>query len=142
MCCCPPLARERLAGLAGVKKTLIETMEGGAIPPRMNPAALECSLTQVVNILTELLDMDLFPWLAGKQPPAPAERHRASTIVADRLCGSMSDPIIRNAQETRQRKVIGGYLTGLGYKQKAHPPSKLLTDMERGTFSFRMNVIV
>jgi len=26
MCCCPPLARERLAGLAGVKKTLIEKL--------------------------------------------------------------------------------------------------------------------
>src|SRR5437899_5563609 len=34
MCCCPPLARERLAGLSGVKKTLIETMEEGVIPPR------------------------------------------------------------------------------------------------------------
>src|ERR1700733_12652651 len=27
MCCCPPLARERLAGLADVQKTLIERME-------------------------------------------------------------------------------------------------------------------
>jgi hypothetical protein len=142
MCRCPPLARERLAGLAGVKKTLIETMEGGVLPRRMSRAALDCGLTQIVNILTELLDVDLFPWLAGKQSPAPAERHRASTIVADRLCGSMSDPIIRNAQEKRQLEVIGAFLTRLGYKQKAHPPSKLLKDMERGTYSFRMNVVV
>jgi hypothetical protein len=142
MCCCPPLARERLAGLAGVKKTLIEKMEEGAIPPKMTKSALDGSLALIVKILTELLDTDLFPWLASKQTPQQQERHRASTIVADRLCGSMSDPIIRNAQERRQLELIGSFLIKLGYKQKPHPPAKLLTEMEPGTYSFRMNVVV
>jgi hypothetical protein len=142
MCCCPPLARERLAGLAGVKKSLIESMEEGSIPPRMKKSALADSLLQIVKILTELLDIDLFPWLALKQVPDPVERHRASTIVADRLCGSMSDPIVRNAQERRQLELIGRFLAKLGYKQKSHPPAKPLTEMEPGTYAFRMNVVV
>jgi hypothetical protein len=43
-CCCPPLARERLAGLAGVKKTLIEKLEAGSLPSRIKAAVLESSL--------------------------------------------------------------------------------------------------
>ena len=142
MCCCPPLARERLAGLAGVKKTLVEKMEAGALPLRFPSEALERSLTQIVRILADLLDSELFPWLAAKKSPTPAERHRAATIVADRLCGSMADPIIRNAQERRQLQLIGDYLRQKGYKQKPHPPAKPLTEMEPGTFAFRMNVTV
>jgi hypothetical protein len=142
MCCCPPLARERLAGLAGVKKTMVEKMEEGAIPPRMKQPAVESSLQRMVRILTEMLDVELFPWLAGKAPPGKAERHRAATIVADRLCGSQSDPIIRNAQEKRQLEAIGAYLTRRGYAQQAHPPSQPLTEMKLGTFSFRMTVLV
>jgi hypothetical protein len=142
MCCCPPLARERLAGLAGVKKTLVEKMEEGALPPRAKSDAIDRSLAQIVNTIAKLLDVDLFPWLAAKKPPAPPERHRAATIVADRLCGSISDPIIRNAQERRQLEVLGRYLKAKGYKQKPHPPAKPPTEMEPGTFSFRMNVMV
>jgi hypothetical protein len=142
MCCCPPLARERLAGLAAVKKTLIETLEEGAIPPRIQLSALDESLSKIVTILAKLLDIDLFPWLAGKQSPMQAERHRASTIVADRLCGSMSDPIIRNAQEKRQLEVLGDFLTRQGYQQKSHSPSKPLFEMPAGTYSYRMTVNV
>jgi hypothetical protein len=142
MCCCPPLARERLAGLAAVKKTLIEKMEEGVVPPRMAQSALAYRLSQIVTILAKLLDTALFPWLAAGQSATETERHRASTIVADRLCGSMSDPIIRNAQEKRQLEVLGSFLSQLGYKQKANPVSKLLTEMEPGTYAFRMNVTV
>lgn len=142
MCCCPPLARERLAGLAGVKKTLVEKLEEGVIPPRFPSEALERSLVQVVRIITDLLDGELFPWLATGKAPSAAERHRAATIVADRLCGSMADPIIRNAQEKRQLEVIGRYLKQKGYKQKPHPAGKPPTEMEPGTFAFRMNVMV
>ena len=142
MCCCPPLARERLAGLAGVKKTLVEKLEEGALPPRTKSDVLERSLTQIVKTVATLLDTDLFPWLPAKKPPTETERHRAATIVADRLCGSMSDPIIRNAQERRQLDLIGEYLKKKGYKQKQHPSSLPLTEMEAGTFTFRMNVMV
>jgi hypothetical protein len=142
MCCCPPLARERLAGLAGVKKTLIEKLEEGSLPPRTQASALDSSLGQVVQVLSDLLDTELFPWLGRGGRPGKEERHRASTIVADRLCGSMSDPIIRNAQEKRQLDLIGAYLRKKGYRQKSHTANKPLTEMEPGTFAFRMNVLV
>ncbi len=117
-------------------------METGVIPPRLPPEALERSLIQVVKVIADLLDGDLFPWLATTKPPGVAERHRAATIVADRLCGSMADPIIRNAQERRQLQVIGQYLKRKGYKQKPHSAGKPLTETEAGTFAFRMNVVV
>lgn len=142
MCCCPPIARERLAGLASIKKTLIERLEEGGLPSRTKAAALESSLGQIVKVLSDLLDAELFPWLDRGTRPGKEERHRASTIVADRLCGSMSDPIIRNAQEKRQLDLIGAYLRKKGYRQKPHPANKPITDMEPGTFTFRMNVMV
>lgn len=138
----PPLARERLAGLAGVKKTFIEELEEGSLPPRTKAAALESALGVVVKVLSDLLDAELFPWLGRGNRPSKEERHRASTIVADRLCGSMSDPIIRNAQEKHQLDLIGAYLRKKGYRQKPHPSSKPLSKMEPGTFTFRMNVMV
>lgn len=54
----------------------------------------------------------------------------------------MSDPIIRNAQEKRQLELIGNYLRGKQYSQKPHPANKPLTEMDPGTFSFRMNLLV
>src|SRR5262249_25134355 len=47
-----------------------------------------------------------------------------------------------NAQEKRQLELIGKYLKSKGYKQKQHPSTKPLTEMEPGTFAFRMNVMV
>ena len=89
-----------------------------------------------------MLDRDILPWIAARRPASDVERHRASTIVADRLCGSISDPIVRNAQEKRQLELIGRHLKRKGYRQLAHPSGRLLTDMEPGTFAFRMNVVV
>jgi hypothetical protein len=94
------------------------------------------------KVLSDVLDAELFPWLGRGNRPSEEERHRASTIVADRLCGSMSDPIIRNAQEKRQLDLIGAFLRKRGYKQKSHSTNKPLTEMESGSFAFRMNVIV
>jgi hypothetical protein len=142
MCCCPPLARERPAGLAGARKTLVEKLEEGALPPRTAETSLTASLSHIVRIIAALLDKDLFPWLAGQSSPSKSERYRASTIVADRLCGSMSDPIIRNAQEKRQLDAIGRFLAGKGYVLKPHPAAKPLTEMEAGTYSLRTNVLV
>jgi hypothetical protein len=67
---------------------------------------------------------------------------RASTIVADRLCSAVANPIVRNAQEQRQLALIGGYLDERGYRKQAHPPGRPLTEMEPGTYSFRMNLPV
>src|SRR5438270_608658 len=101
MSTCPPLARDRLVGLSGVNKPLLHSLEKGKLPLRMAPAVLEKSLQKIGSILTRMLDPEIFPWLATANVPTKAERHRASTIVADRLCGAVSDPIIRLAHEKR-----------------------------------------
>lgn len=65
MATCPPLARDRLVGLANVDKNLVLCMEEDACPARMNVEALEKNLKRVSDILTNLLDRDILPWLAG-----------------------------------------------------------------------------
>lgn len=49
MSTCPPLAVDRLVGLAGVSKNLVGAMEGGKLPPRMSAAALERDLEKDRN---------------------------------------------------------------------------------------------
>ena len=100
MATCPPLARDRLIGLADVSKNLVNRMEKkNSIPPRMDESELDTQLGRLTKIVSRMLDEDIFPWVLSGKKPTSKERHRASTIVADRLCGAVSDPIIRNAQE-------------------------------------------
>lgn len=139
----PPLAVDRLVGLAGCNKSLVASMEKhGRIAPRMAKATVRAELTKVCVVLSKLLDPDVFPWIAGQAAPSAAERERAATIVADRLCGAVANPIVRNAQEKRQLEEIGRFLMARGYRQKPHPAGERLTQMEAGTFAFRMNVVV
>ncbi len=142
MSTCPPLARDRLIGLADSTKNLIGTLEEGRVPPHLPPELLEVYLRRITEILSRMLDVDIFPWLREKRHPTNEERYRSSTIVADRLCGAIADPIVRNAQEKRQLAFIEKYLTQRGYVLKAHPAAIPLKKMEPGTFSFRMNVLV
>jgi hypothetical protein len=143
MATCPPLARDRLVGLAYSSKNLVSVMEDKkAIPVRMPATTLQENLSRIADVISRMLDLDIFPWVLSKQPPTEEERHRASTIVADRRCGAATDPIVRNAQEKRQLSMIGEYLQGRSYRQEAHPAGKPLNQMEPGTFTFRMNVVV
>ncbi|MCX6638257.1 MAG: XamI family restriction endonuclease [Acidobacteria bacterium] len=141
MTTCPPLARDRLIGLANANKSLVLTMESGRIAIRMSATALNENLERVCGTLTKMLDVDIFPWLEGKRTASTEERYRASTIVADRRCGAASDPIVRNAQEKRQLALIGDYLKKKGYKPKPHPVTEPLRDMTPGTYAFRMVVV-
>ncbi|HKZ86694.1 MAG TPA: XamI family restriction endonuclease [Anaerolineae bacterium] len=137
----PPLARDRLAGLAYVSRHLIQSMEDdGQLPPRMREEELASQLQSIARVLIRLLDQDLFPWLEQKTFPTKIERYRASTVVADRLCGAISDPIIRNAQEQRQLNLIARYLRKRGYAQVSGGTAKVFTGLPMGTFAFRMNV--
>lgn len=108
----------------------------------MPAAILEENLTRIADVIARMLDVDIFPWITTKQHPTEEERYRASTIVADRLCGAVSYPIVRNAQEKRQLDMIGEYLQARGYRLKPHSASKPLNQMEPGTFAFRMIVVV
>ena len=141
MCTAPPIARDRLVGLAYVSKHLVLSMEQGKIPPRMNEEKLVEGLSSIAEILTKLLDYDIFPWLERKTAPMDLEQHRASTIVADRLCGTVSDPIIRNAQEQRQLALIAEYLKKRNYTEQLHKLGRSFRDLLPGTFAFRLNVL-
>ncbi len=142
MSTCPPLARDRLIGLADSTKNLVGSLEEGRIPPLLADKLLQAHLKRIAGILLQMRDVDIFPWLAEKRRPTKEERFRSSTIVADRLCGAVADPIVRNAQEKRQLALIEGYLTKRGYKRITHPSGTPITQMAPGTFSFRLNVLV
>jgi len=100
MSTCPPLAVDRLIGLAGVPNNLVKCMEKETkLPKALKGAALEKELNKILAIISRMADPDIYVWLDKKRPATDPEIHRAATIVADRLCGSYANPIIRNAQE-------------------------------------------
>lgn len=143
MSTCPPIAVDRLIGLAGVNPSMIKSMEAsGRIPPRMPPTMLYNELAKVASIIQRMADPDIFVWLGRGTQVTQQEIHRAATIVADRLCGSVANPIIRNAQEQRQLAAIKAWLDLRGYKQLPHRSGMTFETMPSGTYSFRMNIPV
>jgi hypothetical protein len=141
MSTCPPLAVDRLIGLAGVLPGVVKSIEKDKrLPPMMSTAAVDAELAKIGAIIEKLADPDIFVWLGRATPPTETEIHRAATIVADRLCGSVANPIIKNAQERRQLAMIKAWLEARGYSQAA---TGIRHDtMQPGTFSFRLNVPV
>lgn len=143
MATAPPIARDRLIGLADVRKHLVETMEEeNRLPSKMPPDQRASQLESISGVLERLLDRDIFPWLERKENPTDTELYRASTIVADRLTGAVADPVIRNAQEREQLAKIGKFLKARGYQQIPQAQATPLTKMPPGTFTFRLNVPV
>ena len=143
MAAAPPIARDRLIGLAGVSPNLVKNMEERQrIPPRADIATLDAELTKISQIIARLLDKDIFPWLESGQQPTDSEVQRAATIVADRLCGAISDPIVRNAQERRQLAMIRQWLEQRGYSYVRGGTGLSFETMQPGTFSFRLNIPV
>jgi hypothetical protein len=142
MCTAPPLAVDRLVGLTSASKSFIGSMEEGRLAARMKADLIDENLGKVCAVLTKLLDRDIFPWLDAAKDPTDHERDRASTIIADRLCSAVANPIVRNAQERRQLQLVGDWLNTRGYRKQGHPGGKPLTEMEAGTYTFRMNLVV
>lgn len=97
-------------------------------------------LAKIGTIIERMADPDIFVWLNRSAPASPVEVHRAATVVADRLCGSIANPIIRNAQEKRQLAAIDTWLEARGYVKLA--PGIRFNEMPPGTYSFRLNVPV
>lgn len=142
MTTCPPIARDRLIGLSGVKKRLVETMEKETrLPARMPAAELRPQLMLLCSKLSEMIDTHIFPWLLRDLPESDAEVLIASTIIADRLCGAESDPIIRNAQEDRQLQKMKRWLESNGYRELYPNECTDFREIPKGTFTFRMNVL-
>lgn len=145
MSTCPPIARDRLVGLAGVSKNLVGKMEDAenpSLPPRMDKEELDEQLKKIAETIKKMADPDIFVWLNDGTNVNQIDVQRAATIVADRLCGAVSDPIIRNAQEKRQLATIQKYLESKGYTLIDSSKTIKYNELSPGEFSFRTNVPV
>ena len=141
MATAPPIARDRLIGLASVSKSLVENMEDeGRLPPRMVSSRLDEQLRKISDTIAQLADKGIFTWLDDGHEPSETESYRAATVVADRLCGAATNPIIRNAQEQRQLALIKQWLEARGYIHAKTGTGITYQNMTPGSFSFRMNV--
>lgn len=144
----PPLARDRLIGLAYTTKNLVLSLEGSAkhpprIPPKMPARVLDAHLERIIDVLSEVADRDLFPWLdISDTNPTGEELSRSASVVADRLCGAAADPIIRNAQEQRQLHTISSFLQSHNYTEISPSDFDNLLAMPLGTYTFRCNISV
>ena len=118
----------------------MEDSENPHISPRMQRARLITELQRISDIINKMADPDIFTWIPEKRTPDETEIIRSSTIVADRLCGAVADPIIRNAQEKRQLAAITKLLQSKGYVSAKNGVS--YDEMTAGTFSFHTNVPV
>jgi len=143
MATCPPIARDRLIGLAGVSPNLVKSMEvDERLPPQMKKVDLTANLEKIGSIIEKMADPDIFVWKDRGNEGTRKEIHRAATIVADRLCGAVANPIIRNAQERRQLSSIQTWLEKRGYRQLGPKEIEDFTSMPPSTFLFRYNVPV
>ena len=115
---------------------------GMRIPPQMGKGLLDSELLKIGETIMKLADQDIFTWLKPSRFPSVDEVHRAATIVADRLCGAVADPIIRNAQERRQLATIKEWLLNRGYRYIESRLGLKLENLVPGTFAFRFNVPV
>lgn len=143
MATCPPIARDRLIGLAGVPRNLVTTMEENkSLPPRMESAQLQENLEKIGKVILELIDFDILVWLDRDDEGETEEIRRAATIIADRLCGAEANPILRNAQEKRQLTSIQSWLQERGYTFNEEVSSKKFDELSPGTFVYHFNVPV
>lgn len=139
----PPIARDRLIGLSATPPTLIKSMEdteNPRIPPRMDLHIIDTTLNNIKETILKLVDKDLLPWIEDHKTPSDEEINRAAIVIADRLCGAISDPIIRNAQERRQLATLKEWLCTRGYKHIPPGSNIQFPNLKRGTFIFRLNV--
>jgi hypothetical protein len=134
----PPIARDRLIGLARVSKSLIENMERNKrISPNLAETVVREQLERITSVIKHLIDHDIFTWFNGDTDPTFEEIKRTSTVVADRLCGMLTDSLIRNAQEKRQMQRITLWLETRGY---AESELRNWQQMLPGTFAHRVSV--
>ena len=141
MAACPPIARDRLIGLAGVPRNLVKSMEDNErVPPLMKPLQLQENLEKIGKVICDLIDSDIFVWLDRGDEGKAEEVLRAATIIADRLCGAQANPILRNAQEKRQLTAIRRWLQERGYTFNEGTGSRKFDELSPGTFVFHLNV--
>lgn len=139
MMCAPPIARDRLAGLADVSRSKVKAMEEGSLPSRGRENFINKDIPKLLGVIFRLLDTDLLPWTSEGVEKKESDVIIAEAVILDRLCGITSDPIIRNSQEKRQLDLITDYLEAKGYTK--HDDASIgAFDMPHGTFAFHKNV--
>lgn len=142
MSTCPPLAVDRLIGLASVPPNIVKCMEKNKLPANAGQEEVDVALLQIADIVRTMVDTDIFGWIGRSAPATEVEIHRAATIVADRLCGSLANPAIRNAQEHRQLDRIKGWLEARDYKDLSNKFSSDFRSMPPGSYLLNVNVPV
>lgn len=141
MCTAPPLARDRIVGLAGTRSYLVKKMEtANAIPPTYERSRVLEELSEIARVFRRMLDEDIFVWVGESRPTMDEEEYRAATVVADRLTGAVSDPIIRNEQERRQLSAISRFLEERGYTVLDPVARDDWQAMPSGTYALRVNI--
>lgn len=143
MATAPPLARDRVAGLADIPKTFIDAVEiDKRLPARMSDEQIALYLHRIIGLTVKLIDDGICVWRKSNIAPSSIDIERAITVIADRLCGARADPVIRNEQERRQLRLIGEWLVKRGYREIPSGVGATLVTMQPGTFTFRLNVPV
>ncbi len=132
---CPPLASDRLAGLAGVPPSVVNSFETGKARKR----TLQTYASKIMDVIRDLLDFDLFSWIDEAKTPSKFQRELATMVVSDRLCGAVTDPLIRNEQERRQIRAIVGFLQKKGYVE-AKP--RTYSDLKPGEYAIHLPIYV
>lgn len=138
----PPLAKARIEGLAKVPQSLVQNLEEGKLPKRMGQEELTTHLRNISVILTRLLDYDIFPWIKQCTQPSATERVRATSIVGDRLCSTLTDPIIRGEQERRQLSTLSRLLEEKGYEKIISTGIESPEDFPSNCYAVHYNVKV
>lgn len=138
----PPLARDRLVGLADIPRDFIKKLEEGTLPSKLSESQANLILGKIIAVVNKILDKDIMPWLEKKATPNEIDRLLAKQIIGDRVCGSLADPLIRNEQERRQLSGIKKFLIKRGYRFVESKDIKDFKSMEERTFTFHLNVPV
>lgn len=99
MSTCPPLAVDRLIGLAGVPSSMVKRMEEKKrLPLRMTAANVDQELAKIGAIIEKMGDPDIFIWLGRKEPPL------SSRIASAALSRTPSSAMLkRSASSLRSR---------------------------------------
>jgi hypothetical protein len=136
----PPLAVDRLDGLATSNRSLIKTLETGKLPRKIPREELRQVVSRICNVINSLLDRQLLSWLDNERGPDEINEKVALSVIADRLSGAWADPVLRNAQENHQFDILAKFLRKNGFSEIQPKSIRNVTDLEQGKFAFRFNI--
>jgi type II restriction enzyme len=90
MSTCPPLAVDRLIGLAGVSGSLVKRMENEKkLPVVLKGIALDTELRKIGRIIERMADPDIFTWLSRSESATKAE-YAGQRLLSRIVCAAQS----------------------------------------------------